>query len=50
MVSVYVMCVMVMQCTVQYREKCYAISICKVFNGYVEYCTVERNVLLYQYV
>jgi len=28
MVSVYVMCVTVMECTVQYREMCYGISIC----------------------
>ena len=27
MVSVYEMCVMVMECTVQYREMCYGISI-----------------------
>ena len=33
MVSVYVMCVMVMKCTVQYREMCYGISICNVCNG-----------------
>ena len=50
MVSLYVMCVIVMQCMVQYREMCYGICICNVFNVYGEYCTVERNVLLYQYV
>jgi len=33
MVSVYVMCVMVMVCTVQYREMCYGTSICNVCNG-----------------
>jgi len=32
MVSVYVMCVMVMECTVQYREPYYGISICNVRN------------------
>ena len=40
MVSVYVMCVMVMECTVQYREMCYGISICNVCNGDGEYSTV----------
>ena len=33
MVSVYVMFVMVMECTVQYREMCYGSRICKVCNG-----------------
>jgi len=33
MVSEYVMCVMVMECKVQYREMCYGISICNVCNG-----------------
>jgi len=33
MVSVSVMCVMVMQCTVEYREVCYGISIYNVCNG-----------------
>jgi len=40
MVSVYVMCVMVMQCVVQYTEKCYFISICNVCNGDAVYGTV----------
>ena len=39
MVSVYVMCVMVMECTVQYREMC-CISICNVCNGDGVYGTV----------
>jgi len=30
---VYVMCVTVMECTVEYREMCYVISICNVCNG-----------------
>jgi len=33
MVSVYVMCVMVMECMVHYREMGYGISICNVCNG-----------------
>ena len=33
MVSVYIMCVTVMECTVQYREMCYGTSICNVCNG-----------------
>ena len=33
MVSVYVMCVMVMECTVQYREMCYGNSIYNVWKG-----------------
>ena len=37
MVSVYVMFVMVMECTVLYREMCYGISIC---NGDGVYSTV----------
>ena len=40
MVSVYVMCVMVMQCTVQCREMCYGISICNLRNGDGVYGTV----------
>jgi len=40
MVSVYVMCIMVMECTVQYREICYGISICNVHNGDGVYGTV----------
>jgi len=40
MVSVYVMCVMLMGCTVQYREMCYGISICNVGNGDGVYSTV----------
>jgi len=40
MVSVYTMWVMVMECTVQYREMCYGISICNVFNGDAVYSTV----------
>ena len=39
-VLVYVMCVMVMECTVQYREICYGISICNVCNGDGVYGTV----------
>jgi len=33
MVSVYVMCVMVTECMVHYREMGYGISICNVCNG-----------------
>jgi len=33
MVSLYAMCVMVMECTAQYREMCYYICICSVCNG-----------------
>ena len=40
MVSVYVMWAMVMECTVQYREMCYSISICNVGNGDGVYGTV----------
>jgi len=40
MVSVYVMCVTVMECMVQYREMCYGIRICKVCNGDRVYGTV----------
>ena len=40
MVSVYVKCVMVMECMVQYREMCYGITICKVCNGDGVYGTV----------
>ena len=40
MVSVYVMCVMVMECTVEYREMCYGISISNVRNGDGVYGTV----------
>jgi len=50
MVSVYIMCAMVMHCTVEYREMCYGISICKVCNGDEIYGTVLRNVLWYQYM
>jgi len=50
MVSVYVMCVMVMQCTAQYREMCYAISICNACNGDGMYGTEIRNVSWYQYI
>ena len=45
MVSVYVMCVMVMEFTVQYREMCYGISICNVCNGDGVYNAIEGNVL-----
>ena len=40
MVSVYVMCVMVMECTAQYREMCYGIRICNMCNGDGVYGTV----------
>jgi len=40
MVSVYVMCVMVMECMVQYREMCYVSSIYNVCNGDGVYGTV----------
>jgi len=40
MVSVYVMCVMVMEFTVQYRKMCYGINMCIVCNGDVVYGTV----------
>ena len=33
MVSVYVMCVMVIEYKVQYKEMCYGICICNVCNG-----------------
>jgi len=44
-VSVYVMCVMLMECTVQCNEMCYGIHICNVCNGEGVYNTTERNVL-----
>jgi len=50
MVSVYVMCVILMECKLQYREMCYGISICNVCNGDGVYSRVERNVLWYQYI
>jgi len=50
MVSVYIMCVMVMECTVQYREMCYGISVCNVCNGECVQGTVYRNVLWYKYM
>ena len=40
MVSEYVMCVMVKECTVQYREMWYGISICNVCNCDAVYCTL----------
>jgi len=40
MVLVYVMFVMVMECTVQNREMCYGIGICNVCNGDGVYGTV----------
>jgi len=40
MVSVYVMCAMVVECTVHYREMCYGINICNVCNGDVVCGTV----------
>ena len=40
MVSVYVMWVRVMECTIQYREMCYGISIWNVCNGDGVYSTV----------
>jgi len=40
MVSVYVMCIMVMQCMVQYIEMCYGISICNMCKGEGAYGTV----------
>jgi len=40
MVSVYVMCVTVMECKVQYREMCYGITICNVCKGDGVYSTV----------
>jgi len=33
LLSEYAMCVMVMECMLQYREMCYGISICNVCNG-----------------
>jgi len=50
MVSVYVICVMVMESMVQYREMCYGISTCNVCNGDAVYSTVERNVLCFKYM
>ena len=44
MVSVYVMCVKVMECTVLYREMCYGISIC---NIKVMQCTVQYREMCY---
>ena len=46
MVSVYVMCVLVMECTVQYREMCYTISICNVCVKVME-CTVLYREMCY---
>jgi len=40
MLSEYAMCLMVMECTIQYREMCYDISICNVCNGDGVYSTV----------
>jgi len=40
MLSVYVMCVTVMESKVQYREMCYGINICNVCNGDGVYGTV----------
>ena len=40
MVLVYVMCVMVMECMIRYREMCYGIGICNVRNGDGVYDTV----------
>ena len=40
MVSVYVKCVMVMECMVQYREMCYGIGICNVCKVDGVYSTV----------
>jgi len=34
------MCVVVMECSVEYREICYCISICNVCNGDGVYSTV----------
>jgi len=45
MVSVYVMCVMVMECTVLYREMCYGISIFNVCNGDGVYNAIKGSVL-----
>ena len=45
MVSVYVTCVMVMECTVQYRELCYGITTCNVCNGDGVYNAIDGNVL-----
>ena len=45
MVSVYVVCVMLMVCTVEYREMCYGTSICNVCNGDGVYNSIEKNVL-----
>ena len=50
MVSEYAMSVMVMGCTVQYREMCYGMSICNVCNGDGVYGTVYSNVLWYEYM
>ena len=40
MVSVYVICVRVMECMVEYREMCYGTSISNVCNGDGVYGTV----------
>jgi len=40
MVSVYITCVMVMECNVEYREMCFGISICNLCNGDGVYVTV----------
>jgi len=50
MISVYVMCVMVIDCTVLYGEICYGISVCRVFNVDGVYGRIQRNVLWYQYI
>jgi len=41
---------MVMECTVQYKELCYGISIYNVRNGDEVYGKVKRNVSRYQYM
>ena len=45
MVSVYVMCVMVMECTIQYRDMCYGISICNCV--IVMECTIQYREMCY---
>ena len=45
MISIYVTYIMVMECTVQYREMCFGIRICNECHGEGVYNTIERNVL-----
>ena len=50
MISVYVMCIMVIDCTVLNGEMCYGISVSSVCNVDGVYGTVQRNLLWYEYM